>query len=144
MRAERLRRCGATVSFELAGVRVAVAVFWGVEAGSWGTSTRIRMRGSSSCWGMRKKERRGSIPCYPRRRRGGGRRARRGGVAREGGVQREGKCVQGFAEVPREAVGKAGGGLRPPTAVAVPLSTGDIEAERWEMKSGQICNFQKV
>ena len=39
-RAERLRRCGAIVSFELAGVQVAMAVFWGVEAGSWGMSGR--------------------------------------------------------------------------------------------------------
>ena len=73
---------------------------------------------------------RGTVLGWPRRRRGGGRRARRGGVAREGGVQREGKWVQGFAEVPREAVGEAGGGLRPPTAAAVPLSTGGGEAER--------------
>ena len=49
---------------------------------------------------------------------------------REGGVQREGKWVQGFAEVPREAVGEAGGGLRPPTAATAPLSTGGGEAER--------------
>ena len=53
-----------------------------------------------------------------------------GCVAREGGVQREGKWVQGFAEVPREAVGEAGGGLRPLTAAAAPLSTGGGEAER--------------
>ena len=49
-RAERVWNGRSTVSFELAGVRVVVAVFWGVEAGSWGTSTRIRMRGSSGCW----------------------------------------------------------------------------------------------
>ena len=36
-RAERVWNGGSTVSFELAGVRVAVAVFWGVVAGSWGT-----------------------------------------------------------------------------------------------------------
>ena len=46
------------------------------------------------------------------------------------GLQREGRWVQGFAEVPREAVGEAGGGLRPPTAAAGPLSTGGGEAER--------------
>ena len=33
----------------LAGVQV--AVFWGVEAGSWEMSARIRMLGSSGCWG---------------------------------------------------------------------------------------------
>ena len=59
----------------------------------------------------------GAASGWTRQRRGGGRRARLGGVAREGGVQREGKWVQGFAEVAREAVGEAGGGLRPPTAV---------------------------
>ena len=53
-----------------------------------------------------------------------------GCVAREGGVQREGKWVQGFTEVPREAVGEAGGGLHPPTVAAPPLSTGGGEAER--------------
>ena len=83
----------------------------------------IGLLGCSGCWGARKKESRGTASGWPQRRRGGGRIARRGGVAREGGVQREGKWVQGFAEVPREAVGKAGGGLRPPTAVAAPLST---------------------
>ena len=49
---------------------------------------------------------------------------------REGGVQCEGKWVQGFAELPREAVGEAGGGLRPPTAAAAPLYTGDREKQR--------------
>jgi hypothetical protein len=44
---------------------------------------------------------------------GGGVGARRGGVARGAGLQREGKWVQRVAEVPRGAVGKAGGGLRP-------------------------------
>ena len=34
------------------------------------------------------------------------------------------------AEVPREAAGEAGAGLRPPTAAAMPLSTGGGEAER--------------
>ena len=52
------------------------------------------------------------------------------GVARGGKLQRAGEWVQGFAEVPREAVGEAGGGLRPPTAAAAPLSTGGGEAER--------------
>ena len=50
-RAERVWNGRSTVSFELAGVRVVVAVFWGVEAGSWGTSARIRMHGSSGCKG---------------------------------------------------------------------------------------------
>ena len=67
-----------------------------------------------------------------------------GSVAREGGVQREGKWVQGFAEVTREVVGETGGGMRPPMAAEAALSTGGSEAERWEMKSGLICNFQKV
>ena len=104
-RAERRWRCGATVSFELAGVRVAVVVFWGVEAGSWGMSARIRMRGSSACWGARKKERQGSIPCCPRRRRGGSRGARQGRRGEERGLQHEGEWVQEFAGVPRVAVG---------------------------------------
>ena len=90
----------------------------------------IGLLGYSGCWGARKKESRGTVSGWPRRRRGGGRRARWRGVAREGEVQREGKWVQGFAEVPREAVGKAGGGLQPPTAAAAPLSTGSGEAER--------------
>ena len=90
----------------------------------------IGLLGYSGCWGMREMGVRCTASGWPRRRRGGGRRARRGGVAREGGVQREGKWVQGFAEVPREAVGKAGGGLQPPTAAAAPLSTGSGEAER--------------
>ena len=73
---------------------------------------------------------RGTASGWPRRRRGGGRIAQPGqrGDGRE--LQREGKWVQGFAEVPREAVGEAGGGLRPPTAAAAPLSTGGGEAER--------------
>ena len=48
-RAERLWRCGATASFELAGVRVAVAVFCGLGAGNRGESERNRMRGFSWC-----------------------------------------------------------------------------------------------
>ena len=57
-------------------------------------------------------------------------------VAREGGVQREGKWVQGFAEVPREAVGETGGGLRPPTAAAtapaaVKQRGREVEDEVW-------------
>ena len=79
---------------------------------------------------------RGAASGWPRQRRGGGRRARRGGVAREGGVQREGKWVQGFAEVPREAVGETGGGLRPPTAAAtapaaVKQRGREVEDEVW-------------
>ena len=58
----------------------------------------------------------GTVASCPRRRRGGGRGARRGGVARGGEVQREGEWVQEVAGVLRGAVGKAGGGLRPPTA----------------------------
>jgi len=50
-RAERVWNGGSTGCFELAGVRVVVAVFWGVEPGSWGTNVRIRMWGSSGCWG---------------------------------------------------------------------------------------------
>ena len=34
------------------------------------------------------------------------------------------------AEVPREAAGEAGGGLRLPMAAAAPLSTGGGEAEK--------------
>ena len=34
------------------------------------------------------------------------------------------------AEVPREAAGEAGGGLRPPSVAAAVLSTGGAEAER--------------
>ena len=51
-------------------------------------------------------------------------------MAREGEVQREGKWVQGFAEVPREVVGKAGGGLRPPTA-AVKQRSREVGDEVW-------------
>ena len=100
----------------------------------WAESERGKegkvMRDSSRCWGARELGSRGSVLRWPQRWRGGGRRARRGGVAREGGVQREGKWVQGFAEVPREAVWEAGGGLQPPTVAAAPLSTGGGEAER--------------
>ena len=85
---------------------------------------------SSRCCGARELGNRGSALRWPWRRRGGGHRARRGGVAREGGVQREGKWVQGFTEVPREAVGETGGGLRPPTAAAPTLGTGGGEAEK--------------
>ena len=81
--AERLRRCRATVSFEVAGVR-----------------------------GGRRR-------CF----RGSG----QGGVAREGGVQCEGEWVQEITGVPRGAVGKAGGSLRPPTTAG---SAGGGEAER--------------
>ena len=60
---------------------------------------------------------RGTAMSCPRRRRGGGRGARRGGVARGAGLQREGKWVQEVAGAPRVAVGEAGGGLRPSSAV---------------------------
>ena len=40
----------------------------------------------------------------------------RDGVARGGGVQHEGEWIQRVAEVPRGAVGEAGGGLRPSSA----------------------------
>ena len=102
------------------------------------------MRGYSWCCYAREEKSWGSTLSWPRWRRGGGRRARRGGVAREGGVQREGKWVQGFAEVTREVVVETGGGMRPPMAAEAALSTGGSEAERWELKSGLICNFQKV
>ena len=46
------------------------------------------------------------------------------------GLQRKGRWVQGFAEVPREAVGDAGGGLRPPTAAAAPLCAGGRKKQR--------------
>jgi len=46
----------------------------------------------------------GSIPSSSRRRRGGGRGARRGSVARGGEVQREGEWRQEVAGVPRVAV----------------------------------------
>ena len=48
----------------------------------------------------------------------------RDGVARGGGVQREGEWVQEVAGVPRGAVGEAGGGLRPSSAVG-------SAAQRW-------------
>ena len=51
-------------------------------------------------------------------------------MAREGGVQHEGKWVQGFAEVPREAVEDKGGGLRPPRRRAAQNCAGGSEAER--------------
>jgi len=43
-RAERVWNGRSTVSFELAGVRVVVAVFWGVEAGKRRESGGNRMR----------------------------------------------------------------------------------------------------
>ena len=43
--AEVVWRCGATVSFECAGVRAAAAMFWGFWAGSGRESEGIGLRG---------------------------------------------------------------------------------------------------
>jgi hypothetical protein len=55
----------------------------------------IGLLGCSGCWGTLKKESRGAASGWPRWRRGGGRRARRGGVAREGGVSARGSGSRG-------------------------------------------------
>jgi len=86
----------------------------------------------------------GSIPTSPRRRRGGGRGARLGGVARGGGIQRGGEWGQGVAEVPRVAVGKQELACGPPRRQAAPLCAGgrgSREGGRWKMKGGPSCKF---
>ena len=67
-----------------------------------------------------------------------------GSVARGGGVQHVGKWVQRLrrCHVRRRAKQEVACGL--PRRRAAALSAGGAEAERWEMKSGLICNFQKV
>ena len=69
-------------------------------------SAKIRMLGSSGCWGVRELGAWGSVASSPPRRRGGGRWARSGrrGEGRE--LQRAGRWVQGFVGAPREAAAK--------------------------------------
>ena len=64
------------------------AMFWDVWVGSWRGNEEKVKRGFSWCWGAREMGVRGTALSWPRRRRGGGRGARRGGVARRGEVQR--------------------------------------------------------
>ena len=78
----------------------------------------------------------GFFPSSPRRRRGGGRGARLGGVAREGGIQRGVEWGQEVAGVLRVAH-LLGGGRR----CTAPAAERSGEGERWEMTAGLICNI---
>ena len=77
-RAERLWRGRSTVSSGSPAYKWTAAAFWGLGAGNWRKSERISRRGFLWCRCARKREWRGSIPCCPRRRRGGDRRSRGG------------------------------------------------------------------
>ena len=67
-----------------------------------------------------------------------------GGVARGGGSSARGGGSRGKrgCHVRRRAKQEVACGL--PRRRAAALSPGGAEAERWEMKFGLICNFQKV
>ena len=73
---------------------------------------------------------RGTAASWPRRRRGGSRGARSGGVARGGEVQREGEWVQEVFGVPRGAVGKQELACGPPRRRAALNCAGGGEAKR--------------
>ena len=72
----------------------------------------------------------GSFPSSPRRRRGGGRGARLGGVARGGGIQRGVEWVQEVAGVPRVAVEQQEVACCPPRQRAVLHCAGSRAKQR--------------
>jgi hypothetical protein len=89
---------------ELTSVRVDGGGVLGVRVGNWRMSERIETRRFCWCRCAREMGSWGSLPSSPRRRRGGGRGARLGGVARGRVVQCEGEWGQEVAGVPRVAV----------------------------------------
>ena len=90
---------------------------------------------------------RGSFLSSPRRRRGGGRGARLGGVARGGGIQHGVEWGQELVGVLRVAVEQQEVAYGPPRRRAAPLCAGgrgSREGERRKTAAGPICEFRKV
>ena len=128
-RVEVVWRCGATVSFELASVRVGGGDVLGVLG-----RERARQGGKSEM---------GLLLVLRRARVGELRLCNELSMAttRGGEVQGEGEWVQEVAGVPRGAVGEAGGGLQPSSAAGSAGAQRSREGERRKKEAGLVCKF---